>query len=178
MFRTYGICDCTLLYVIRDSVEIPDKTSDPPQLGCSYGQSDSFLEKIITRLEHVNPILKSDNASVYPMMKEAAQGTVYDPTIKPYAGKKNGRAAWKSMVSSHAGQDKRLEKFVGIHQNSFVQLQEAADHLKFKFPIDHSTVVFLIDNMSNSDPDLRAAIASVCINTINMCDYFEGYAGL
>ena len=61
---------------------------------------------MIARLDHVNPLLKSDNASVYSMVQEVARVTVYDPTIKPYAWKKNGRAAWKAMVSSHAGQDK------------------------------------------------------------------------
>ena len=31
--------------------------------------------------------------------------------------------------------------------------------------------------MSNSDTDLRSAIASACINANNMCDDFEGAAG-
>ena len=106
LFRTYGICDCPLLYVIRDTVEIPDEASDPLQLGFSYGQSDSVLEEIIARLDHANPLFKSGNASVYSTMEEAAQGTVYAPTIKPYTRKKDGRAAYKFMVSSHAGQEK------------------------------------------------------------------------
>ena len=58
-----------------------------------------------------------------------------------------------------------LEKFVDLHQNSFVQLQEAADHVKFQLPTEHSRVGFLIDNTSNSDPELRASISSVCITT-------------
>ena len=39
-------------------------------------------------------------------MEEAAQGTVYAPKINPHPQKKNGRAAWKAMVFSRAGQDK------------------------------------------------------------------------
>ena len=94
-----------------------------------------------------------NNASVYSMMGEASRGTVYDPTVKTYAQKTNGRAVWKDMVYSCAGQDKweqlqkeklyflmetkwngrvySLEKFVGLHRNSFDQLQEAADHVNF-----------------------------------------------
>ena len=102
------------------------------------------------------------------------------------------------MVSSHAGQDKweqlqkeklnfmmqnkwngrvySLEKFVGIHQNYFFLIQEAADHANFQLPTEHSIVGFLIDNMSNIDPDLLAAITSVHNNTKNMHDDFEGAA--
>ena len=52
LFRTYGICDCPLLYVIRDTVEIPDEAYDPLQLGFSYGQYDSIWEEMISRLDH------------------------------------------------------------------------------------------------------------------------------
>ena len=92
--------------MIRDTFEIPDEASDPLQLGFSYGQSDSVLEEIIARLDHANPLFKSGNASVYSTMEEAAQGTVYAPTIKPYARKKDGRAAWKSIFSSNDSRDK------------------------------------------------------------------------
>ena len=139
--------------MIRYNVDIPDEAYDPLQLGCSYGQSDSVLEEMIPRLDHVNTIFMSDNASIYSMMEEAAQGNVYAPTIKPYTQNKNGRAAWKAMVSYHADQDKweqlqkeklnfmiqtkwnvrvySLEKFFGLHRNSFVQPQEGADHVNF-----------------------------------------------
>ena len=80
------------------------------------------------------------------------------------------KTKWNSRVYS-------LEKFVGLPQNSFVQLQEAADHVNFQLPTEHLRVGFLIDNTSKSDPDLRAAIDSVCINTNNMNDGFEGASG-
>ena len=70
-----------------------------------------------------------------------------------------------------------LEKFVGLHQNSFVQLQEADDHINFQLPTNQSRVGFLIDTMINIDPNLRSAIDSVCINTNNIRDEFDGAAG-
>ena len=33
LLRTYGICDRPFLYVIRDTIDIPDEESDPIQLG-------------------------------------------------------------------------------------------------------------------------------------------------
>ena len=68
LFCICGISDCPFTYLIRDTVEIPDEASDPLQLGCSYGQSDSVLEEMIARLDHFNPLFKSDNASIYSMM--------------------------------------------------------------------------------------------------------------
>ena len=185
--------------MIRETFEISDEASDPIQLGYYYDQSDSFLEEIISMLDHVNPLFKYDNVSVYSMAEEAARGNVYAPTIKTYARKKDGRAAWKSIFSSNDSRDKweqlqkenlnfliqtkwngrvySLEKFVGLHQNFFVQLQEASDHVNFQLPTNHSKLGFLIDNMSNIDPDLLAAITSVHNNTKNMHDDFEGDAG-
>ena len=107
----------------------------------------------------------------------------------------DGRCAWMSMVSSHAGKDKweqlqkdrtkfmmnskwngrtfSLEKFTGPHCTSFVQLQEAALHFNFQLPTEHTLVGYRLDNMDNSDPDLRVAIANICINTNGMRDNFE-----
>ena len=88
-----------------------------------------------------------------------------------------------ALVSSHAGDDKweklqkdkmkflmntkwngkdySLEKFCGIHRTAFVQMEEASLHVEFQLPNEHSRVGYLIDNIVNSDPDLRAAIAQV-----------------
>ena len=99
------------------------------------------------------------------------------------------------MVSSHAGEDKweqlqkdkhrflmnmkwngrnySLEKFTGLHRSSFVQLQEASAHVSFQLPTEHTRVGYLIDNIENNDPDLRAAIASIRINTNGMQSDFE-----
>ena len=182
--------------MIRDTVDIPDEASDPLQLGFSYGQSDLFLGEIIARLDHVNPVFNSDNASVYSIMEEASRGTFYAPTIKSYTRKNNGRAAWKAMVSSHSGQDKweqlhkeelnilmqnkcngrfySLENFVRLQRNSFVQIQEVAEHVKFQLRTNHSGVWFLIDNTSNSYTDLRAGIDSfLLIQTICMMNLME-----
>ena len=99
------------------------------------------------------------------------------------------------MISSHCGKDKwetlqkekldflmntkwngriySLDKFCGAHRGAFVQLEEAAVHVDFQLPTEHTRVGYLIDNINNSDPDLRAAIASIRLNTDNMRSDFE-----
>ena len=43
LFRTYGILEFPLIYVMRDTVDIPYEAYDPLQLGFSYSQSDSVF---------------------------------------------------------------------------------------------------------------------------------------
>ena len=195
LYRTYGIRKCPLLYVIRADATVPDEVADPLTPSLAYGQSGSLLDELIARLTHTDPLYKSDNAMVYSLLEEATRGTVYSSTVKPYQKGKNGRAAWLSMVSSHAGQDKweqmqkdkmkfimntkwngrtySLEKFTGIHRTAYVQLEEASIHVNFQLPTEHTRVGYLIDNIQNNDPDLRAALASIRINTNNMREDFE-----
>ena len=195
LYRTYGIRGAPLLYVIRESINAPDEQNDPLQTNKAYGSSGSVIAELITRLNHVDPLFRNDNALVYSLLEEATRGTIYAPTIKPYARGKNGRSAWEAMVSSHAGKDKweqlqkdkmkflmntkwngknySLDKFTGLHRSAYVQLEEASSHVSFQLPNEHSRVGYLLDNIKNDDPDLRAAIASVRVNTDNMRDHFE-----
>ena len=195
LLRTFGVRSCPLLYVIRDDEQVPSEVDDPLLIGSAFGRSGSVLDELVTRLSHTDPLFKSDNSAVYSLLEEATRNTVYAPTIKPYARKKDGRSAWRSLISSHAGKDKweklqkdkmlflintkwngkvySLEKFTGLHRSSYIQLEEAAQHVHFQLPTEHSRVGYLIDNIQNTDPDLRAAISSIRINTNGMRSDFE-----
>ena len=120
---------------------------------------------------------------------------MYASTVKSFSQSKNGRDAWFAMLTSHAGDDKweqlqkdkmkfmmntkwngktySLEKFCGVHRTAYVQMQEAAVHVQFQLPNEHSRVGFLIDNIVHSDPDLRAAIANVRADRDGMRTDFE-----
>ena len=195
LFRTFGVRKTPLLYVVRDTVKVPPEADDPLANNKAFGSSGSILDELIARLDHDHPLYKSDNAMVYSMLEETTRGTVYAPTIKPYGRRKDGRAAWLSMISSHAGNDKweqlqkekskflmntkwngrafSLEKFTGMHRSAYVNLEEASDHVNFQLPTEHTRVGYLIDNIQNPDPDLRAAIANVRLDTNGMRSNFE-----
>ena len=111
LFRTYGIRKTPLLYVVREDDEVPDEGDDPLTAGKAYGESGSVLDELIKRLDHDDPLFKSDNAAVYGMLEKATRGTVYASTIKPFSRTKDGRSAWLAMVSSHAGTDKWEQLF-------------------------------------------------------------------
>ena len=203
LFHTYGVRGCPLSYVTRENAQVPTETDDPLVLNTSvnphvllpYGSSGSVLDEMIKRLTHNHPLFKTDNNTVFSMLEEATRGTVFATTVKSFARTKDGRAAWLAMLSSHCGKDKweslqkermdflmntkwngrvySLDKFCGAHRSAYVQLQEASSHVPFQLPTEHTRVGYLIDNINNNDPDLRAAIASIRLNTDNMRSDFE-----
>ena len=146
-------------------------------------------------MNHTDPLFKTDNGTVYSMLEVATRATIYATTIKPFSQNKDGRGSWKAMISSHVGDDKweqlqrdklkflmntkwngksySLEKFLGQHRSAYVQLEEAAMHVNIQLPTPHTRVGYLLDNISHNDPDLRAALSSIRINTDNMRDDFE-----
>ena len=195
LYRTFGVRDVPLIYVIRENVEVTPEADDPLDGTKSYGISGSVLDELIGRLSHDNPLFETDGRYVYSLLEEATRGSVYASTVKSFSQSKNGRDAWFAMLTSHTGDDKweqlqkdkmkfmmntkwngktySLEKFCGVHRTAYVQMQEAAVHVQFQLPNEHSRVGFLIDNIVHSDPDLRAAIANVRADRDGMRTDFE-----
>ena len=202
--NTYGVRKAPLAYIIRDNVEVPYETRpaldttttiDPLLDGCAYGISGSVMNDLIARLSHTHPLYKTDNAKVYSALEEATRSTAYSSTVKAFSRRRDGRAAWKALVSSHAGADKwellqkentkwllntkwngrvySLEKFCNQHRSRFVNLEEAQNHVDFQLPTEHTRVGYLLDNIENADADLRAAIANIRQNVNNTRTGFE-----
>ena len=196
IYCIFGIHKCPLSHLIRDEVVPENEVDDSLLPDKSYGKSGSLIDELIQRIDHDSPLYRSDNATVYAMLEEATRNSIYSSTITPYSCKKDGRSASNVMISSHAGSDKweklqkerirflmnskwngrtcSLEIFTNLHRTSFIQLEEAATHTNFQLPNNHTRVSYLIDNIVNNDPDLRAAITSIRVNTDNMLSNFEG----
>jgi len=107
--RTFGVRTCPISYVIRPDVNVPTEEEEPLDIvnGNAFSTaSGSVLEELIKRLSHTHSLFKSDNNLVYSLLDVATRGTIYAPTVKPYARMKDGRSAWYAIVSSHAGDDK------------------------------------------------------------------------
>jgi len=196
LYRTYGVRGASLSYVIREEPLVPAEVDDPLVAGSAFGSSGSVLEELIKRLAHTHPLFKSDDAAVSSLLEEAARGTRFEATIKTFTKRKQGRNAYLAIVSSHAGVDKwetiqkdklnwlmsskwngrqnSLEIFTSLHRSAYAQLEEASEYVNFQIPNVHSRVGYLIDNITHNDPDLRAAIASIRLDSNGMRDDFEG----
>ena len=207
--NTFGVRKAPLAYVIRENVEVLPETRpigdlttkiDPLLTGKAHGDSGSVLEDLKLRLSHSHPLFKTDNAKVFSALEEATRNTVYSSTVRAFARRRDGRGAWKAIVSNHAGSDKwellqkenmkwllntkwtgrnySLEKFCNQHRTRFVNLEEAQNHVDFQLPTEHTRVGYLIDNLDNSDPDLRAAIANIRQNVHDTRSDFEAAVGV
>ena len=122
--RTYGVCSCPVLYVIRPEVNVPNEAADPLVSGQAFGSSGSVLEELISCLNHINSLLQTDNSPVYSLLDEATCNTIYAPTIKPFSRTKNGSAAaWEAIIVLLVGDNKwdkiRKEKLNFIMNNKW-----------------------------------------------------------
>ena len=201
--NTFGVRTVPLAYIIRKNVDVLPKATplvrtgsfDPLIPGKAYGKGGSVLNDMIKRLSHNHPLYSTDNAKVYSTLKEASRGTAYSSAVKAYTRQCNCRAAWLALVSSHAGKDKwdslqkentrwlmntkwngltySLEKFCNQHRSRYVNLQEAKNNVDFQLLTAHTRVRYLLDNITNDDVDLRAAIANIQQNVNDTRSNFE-----
>ena len=183
VYRTYGVRKTPLSYLVRANDDVPIEAEDPLINGKPYGEAGSVIDELINRLDLSDVLSKQDNSTLYSMLEEATRGTIYATTVTSNSRGKDGRKAWLAMTSSHAGDDKwdslftekskfimnvkwngrnySLEKFTGLHRSAYVQMQEASTHVTAQLPTAHTRVGYLLDNIMNPDPDLRAAISTI-----------------
>ena len=64
LYRTYGVRTCPISYVIRESAEVADEDSDPLAPGNCFRRFGSVLEELIARLNHTDPLYRTDYALV------------------------------------------------------------------------------------------------------------------
>ena len=187
-----------LLYVLRDDSVVPPEAEDPLEVDAYYGTSGSLIAELTARLPHTGPIYKSDNATVFMKIEEAARGTSCESTIKAFSRRKDGRGAYLALVSNHAGDVKYraisktrqnllqnikwtgmsypLETHVSNHRQAYDELRDCSIHITVPVPSDAQRVEYLIDSISSKDTTLQAAIGIIRANTNNMRHDFEGAA--
>ena len=181
--RTIGVRMIPLSYVTREKVKVPDKVPERAE-DKAHSVGGSVVEDLVERASHEHPLFNDDNAKVYYLLEEATRSTQYAPSLKPFQKAKDGRKALISLRSQYAGKDKweaemkrqddilhnrvwkgqanyPLEKFVALHRNAFVTMQQCAEHVTWQLPLEHTRVGYFLDAIQTSDAALQAAIAQV-----------------
>ena len=182
--RKIGVRKIPLAYVVRElqavPVAVPAQATDMPHT-TEHGSVEADL---IARASHAHPLYRDDNAQVYYDLEIALRGTSYLASIKPFQRTKNGRAAFTSIKSQYAGEDKwqaelkkqvdlvtnrvwkgqgnfPLERFIAQHRNAYVLLQECALHVPYQLPNQFTRVTNLLDGIQCEFAPLQAAMALV-----------------
>ena len=100
-------------------------------------------------------------------LQATAGGTNWELVYFRREYKKAGKDKWEQtqlermkFLSNNKwnGKQYSLKTFTGYHRSAYIQLQEAAEHVNFQLPTEHSRVGYLINNIENPDPDLCAAL--------------------
>ena len=172
-----------LMFVIRKNhlptpAACPANAPNKPHSNI-YG---SVKEELIQRCSHDHPSFSDDNESVYLKLEEATRDTKFSTTIKSF--KKDGRGAYMALIAQHAGDDKwqdilrkglhilhsqkwngqsnySLEKHCQAHRSAYNSIVEAAMHIPYEVPNEHSRVSFLLESLNCKDPELLAATAFI-----------------
>ena len=106
-----------MYYLVRKTSEVdpeeppatatidPAITYDPLVANFAYGSSGLVQDDLIKRSGHDHLLFKTDNKTVYSLIEQAAQNSIYLTKIKPFENRKDGRGAWQAILSSHVGKD-------------------------------------------------------------------------
>ena len=198
--RTFGHKG-PLIYVLRDKATVPDQALDPlgknaaNAIDSYFGESGSLQDELVARLPHSGPIYKHDNASVFLLIEKATRNTSIESTVKAFARKKDGRAAFLAIVANHAGETKYraihkkrynlltnikwngrsypLETHVSNHRQAVDDIKECSNHITVVVPDQSQRVEYLIDSIVCSDNTLQASLGLVRANTNKMRSDFE-----
>ena len=198
--RTFGHKG-PLIYVLRDEATVPDQALDPLGTNAAgtidsyFGESGSLQDELVARLPHSGPIYKHDNASVFLLIEKATRNTSIESTVKAFARKKDGRAAFLAIVANHAGETKYraihkkrynlltnikwngrsypLETHVSNHRQAVDDIKECSNHITVVVPDQSQRVEYLIDSIVCSDNTLQASLGLVRANTNKMRSDFE-----
>ena len=187
LYTVIGSRNVPLAYVIR-ARDIVGTNADPlPALQNGKPHSEeagSIIIELINSASHAHPNYAIDSGDVYDLVEQAARNTQYMGSIQPFKRLRDGRAAYNAIVSQHAGKDKweselkkaqsvmqstkykgsgnfTLVRYTTVHRNANERLKEAAQHVTFQLPEEHTRVTYLLDNIDTSDARLNAAIATV-----------------
>jgi hypothetical protein len=181
--RTIGIRTIPLSYITRDKVRVSDDIGERA-VGKPHTVDGSVVSDLTIRASHNHPLYGDDNAQIFFYLEEATRSTQYASSLKPYQKAQDGRGALVSLRAQYAGKDKwevelskqeevlhnrewkgqtnfSLEKFVTLHRNAFVTMQQCAEHVAFQLPTEHTRVGYLLNAIQTSDAGLQAALAAV-----------------
>ena len=173
-----------LAYVIRKDEEVP-AVAPPLQAGKPHSEAHGSIEgEMIARASHTHAMFRDDNAAVYYALEETTHSTSYAASIKPFQRTKNGRSALLVIINQYALNDKweaeirkqddllhtqvwkgqsnfPLEGIIAQHRNTFVSMQQCAQHITYQLPNKLTKNGYLLEGIQCSDPGLQAAMASV-----------------
>ena len=148
-----------------------------------YGSIEGDLTNC---LSHSHALFKVDNAKVFDIIEQGVRGTDIAPTIAQYRKRWDGRGALKAIIAQHAGirlwedmvksakevlggnrkwtgtTNFTISQFANVLRKAYIALTEAGDHVPIQVPDERTRVTNFMDSFQTTNPDVLAALLSVC----------------
>lgn len=183
-----GVRKCPIKYLVREDALVP-VVAPPLARGQLYGEEHGSLKaEMEARVSHTHPLSKLDNANLFKMLEKATRGTKYSATVAPFKKNQDGRGAYMALRAQHAGaahwdatakidQDflmsttftgggqVSLEDYLSGMRQHYVSLELCSQNVTVALPTQHSLVGYMIENIQCNDPNVKAAIAAIKLDT-------------
>ena len=163
-----GVRMFPLTYITRKDEEVPAMVP-PLQAGQPHSEAHGSIEgEMIAQASHTHAMFRDDNAAVYYALKEATHSTSYAASIKPFQMTRNGHSTLLALTNQYAGNDKweaeirkqddllhtrvwkghsnfPFEGSIAQHRNTFVSMQQCAEHIAYQLPNELTRVGYLLE---------------------------------
>jgi hypothetical protein len=195
--QAYGARKSTLEYLLRKEAAV-NPVHPPLVANCPHSaDAESIQGEQAMRLSHNHPLFRNDNKTLFGVLEVALRGTTYDASIKPFQRSSDGRKAYLALIAQHAGKDKwvkilrdaktyvnerkwdgttsqLLQSHVEKCRECYVDIENAAEHIKEQIPEPRTRVQSLLDSIEGcKDPNVCARVAAISNETNGMLDDFE-----
>ena len=198
-----GVNKVPLAYVIRDNVTPIDPL--PPLIdnvqGVMTAKSwsdlhESLMEELIAFLPHTGPGYLADNAQLFNLLATQLGNTSAMASITQYQRRRDGRAAYKDLVTHYMGSakwEKTVEQAESVlssriwngknsryplrihisrHREAFNDLTRAAQQITYVPLNETSRVRYLLNSIQSSDPTICSGKTTIQANAAKK-DNFE-----
>ena len=159
-----------------------------------YGSIEGDLTNC---LSHSHALFKVDNAKVFDIIEQGVRGTDIAPTIAQYCKRRDGRGALKAIIiAQHAGirswedmvksakevlggnrkwtgtTNFTISQFANVLRKAYIALTEAGEHVPIQVPDERTRVTNFMDLFQTTNPDVLAALSSICqVEHVNRKDF-------
>jgi len=194
----FGTRGASIEYLVRPEAIVP-AVAPVLQAGMPHSAvGGSIQADMKLRFSHNHPLYQMDNDVLYSLLDEAFRDSDFAMTIKPYERRRDGRGAYLSVMSNHAGDDKwdriietaeayvqkkkwdgtsgvTLEYHIDKLKASYIDLEAGATHVPYTVPNARTRVKSLLSSIQTcTDPAVQATIASVKNELNGLTSDFEG----
>ena len=191
----HGVAKVSLAYLIREDI-IPTLPLPPLQPNLPWSEDmDSMMDELIAFTPHSGPNFDADNARLFGILQKALSGTASMASITRYQRRRNGRDAFKALVTHNLGTNKwedlvenaeimlnqrkwngrnaryPLKIHIARHREAHNDMVRAAEHIPYSPPNGTTRVRHLMNSIESNDPIICSCKTTIQADALKKHDF-------